>query len=122
MKTNYNAFAAALLTTALLASSGCGKKDAQQGQNPMNAPVPVNAFTVSQEHVVSTDTYPGTVVPLQEVELRAQVSGYITQIFVQDGQKVTKGQKLYEIDRSEERRVGKECRSRWKRHRQQKSE
>src|SRR5690606_40833629 len=83
---------------------------------------PVNAFTVSQEHVVSTDTYPGTVVPLQEVELRAQVSGYITQIFVQDGQKVTKGQKLYEIDRSEERRVGKECRSRWKRHRQQKSE
>ncbi|HSI91144.1 MAG TPA: efflux RND transporter periplasmic adaptor subunit, partial [Adhaeribacter sp.] len=45
-------------------------------------------------------TYPGTVVPLQEVELRAQVTGYITQIFVQDGQKVSKGQKLYEIDRT----------------------
>jgi membrane fusion protein (multidrug efflux system) len=101
MKTNYNALAAALLTTALLASAGCGKKDAaQQGQNPMNAPVPVTAYTVSQERVVGTDTYPGTVVPLQEVELRAQVSGYITQIFVQDGQKVTKGQKLYEIDRT----------------------
>ncbi|MBK0403189.1 efflux RND transporter periplasmic adaptor subunit [Adhaeribacter sp. BT258] len=98
MKTNYNALAAAILTTALLA--GCGKKDAQQGQNPMNAPVPVNAYTVTQEKVVGTDTYPGTVVPLQEVELRAQVSGYITQIFVQDGQKVTKGQKLYEIDRT----------------------
>jgi membrane fusion protein (multidrug efflux system) len=101
MKTNYNALAAALLTTALLASTGCGKKDAaQQGQNPMNAPVPVTAYTVSQERVVGTDTYPGTVVPLQEVELRAQVTGYITQIYVQDGQKVTKGQKLYEIDRT----------------------
>ena len=100
MKINYNALTAAVLTTALLASAGCGKKDAQQGQNPMNAPVSVNAYTVSQEHVVGTDTYPGTVVPLQEVELRAQVSGYITQIFVQDGQKVTKGQKLYEIDRT----------------------
>ncbi len=98
MKINYNALAAAILTTVLL--SGCGKKDAQQGQNPMNAPVPVNAYTVSEERVVGTDTYPGTVVPLQEVELRAQVTGYITQIFVQDGQKVTKGQKLYEIDRT----------------------
>lgn len=100
MKINYNALTAAVFTTALLASAGCGKKDAQQGQNPMNASVPVNAYTVTQERVVGTDTYPGTVMPLQEVELRAQVSGYITQIFVQDGQKVTKGQKLYEIDRT----------------------
>src|SRR5690606_6690522 len=75
-------------------------KDAQQGQNPMNAPVPVNAFTVSQEHVIRTDTCTGSVVPRPEWEFRAQVSGYITQIFVQDGQKVTKGQKLYEIDRT----------------------
>src|SRR5687768_4649640 len=98
MRSNLFNITAGILSAALLFS--CGKKDAQQGQNPMNAPVPVNAYTVAQEKVVGIDTYPGTVVPLQEVELRAQVTGYITQIFVQDGQKVTKGQKLYEIDRT----------------------
>ncbi|WP_332913785.1 biotin/lipoyl-binding protein [Algoriphagus boritolerans] len=34
------------------------------------------------------------------MEIRPQVSGYITNIFVKDGQEVTKGQRLYEIDRS----------------------
>jgi membrane fusion protein (multidrug efflux system) len=98
MKRNLSQISAGILCALLLFS--CGKKDAQQGANPMNAPVPVTAFTVSVENVIGEDTYPGTVVPLQEVELRAQVTGYITNIYVQDGQKVTKGQKLYEIDRT----------------------
>lgn len=90
----------ALVSGSLLVTS-CGKSNSTPTQNPMNAPVPVNAYTVSQEQVVGTDTYPGTVVPLNEVELRPQVSGYITNIYVQDGQQVTKGQKLYEIDRTQ---------------------
>lgn len=64
------------------------------------APVPVTTDTASYEIVTGEDIYPGTVVPLNEVELRAEVGGYITNIFVKDGQKVQKGQKLYEIDRS----------------------
>jgi membrane fusion protein (multidrug efflux system) len=40
------------------------------------------------------------VVALNEVELRPQVGGYVTAIFVKDGQRVVKGQKLYEIDRT----------------------
>jgi len=53
-----------------------------------------------KEKVNGIDSYPGTIVPLNEVELRAEVNGYITYIFVRDGQQVSKGQKLYEIDRS----------------------
>ncbi|WP_181303969.1 efflux RND transporter periplasmic adaptor subunit [Rufibacter sp. XAAS-G3-1] len=97
MKLNLSFVAALALSGALLVS--CGKSEAPQ-QNPMAAAVPVNVYTVTQEHVTGTDTYPGTVVPLNEVELRPQVSGYITQIFVKDGQRVTKGQRLYEIDRT----------------------
>ncbi|GEO06991.1 MexX family efflux pump subunit [Adhaeribacter aerolatus] len=89
------------LVTGTLLVTACGKSPNAPAQNPMNAPVPVNAYTVSQEQVVGTDTYPGTVVPLNEVELRPQVSGYITNMYVQDGQLVTKGQKLYEIDRTQ---------------------
>src|SRR5690606_4112779 len=35
---------------------------------------------------------------LNETELRAEVSGYITRIYVADGATVSQGQKLYEID------------------------
>ncbi|MBF9255575.1 efflux RND transporter periplasmic adaptor subunit [Pontibacter sp. 172403-2] len=99
MKLHYAWLLAAIMSPAILASCG-GKENAQQQQNPAAMAVPVNAYEVKKQDVTGTDTYPGTVVPLQEVELRPQVSGYITDIYVQDGQRVTKGQKMYEIDRT----------------------
>ena len=86
-----------ILGTVILASCGNSDQTAQQAAPP---PTPVTTYTVSEENVTIVDTYPGQVVPLNEVELRAQVGGYITAIYVKDGQKVTKGQKLYEIDRT----------------------
>ncbi|SKC86128.1 efflux RND transporter periplasmic adaptor subunit [Ohtaekwangia koreensis] len=77
---------------------GCGNPQKKQ-QGPPPA-VPVNVLKVTSGRVTGTDVYPATVVPINEVELRPQVSGYITSIYVKDGQKVTRGQKLYEIDRS----------------------
>jgi membrane fusion protein (multidrug efflux system) len=67
---------------------------------PPTTAVGVTAYQVAAKPVVGMDTYPATVVALNEVEIRPQVSGYITNIFVRDGQEVTKGQRLYEIDRS----------------------
>lgn len=62
--------------------------------------VPVNVEAVQQEDAVYYEQFPGTVTALNEVQLRGEVSGYITGIFFKDGQTVKKGQKLYEIDRS----------------------
>lgn len=99
MKNKYAWLIAAILSPTVLVS--CGGEDAgQQQMNPMAMAVPVNTIQVKQESVTGRDTYPATVVSLQEVELRPQVSGYITNIFVQDGQRVKKGQKLYEIDQN----------------------
>jgi len=88
----------AILGSITLASCGGGDKSAQQQGPP--PPTPVTTYTVSEQAVVTTDTYPGLVVALNEVELRPQVGGYITAIYVADGQKVSKGQKLYEVDRT----------------------
>jgi len=44
------------------------------------------------------DEFPGTVTALNQVDVRPQVSGYITGIFFKEGQHVEKGQKLYSID------------------------
>jgi len=86
-----------VLGSITLASCGGGDKAAQQGPPPAT---PVTTYTVAEQEVTTTDTYPGVVVALDEVELRPQVGGYITAIYVKDGQKVSKGQKLYEVDRT----------------------
>lgn len=86
-----------LIFSLVLLAASCGQKP--QGA-PMGGPVEVTTMVVKKESVSVTDQYPGIVVPLQEVELRAEVGGTITGIFFKDGQKVSKGQKLYEIDRT----------------------
>lgn len=62
-------------------------------------PTPVNLATAQKANAVFYDQYPGTVVALNSVQLRAQVGGFITGIFFKEGNVVTKGQPLYEIDR-----------------------
>ena len=79
----------------LLIFISCGTKKQQQGPPP---PVAVTVDTVKTTNATYFDTYPGTVVALVQTELRPQVTGYITDIYFKDGQKVSKGQKLYSID------------------------
>src|SRR5690606_13258847 len=86
------------LSAAMIAS--CGNSQQGGGQQTAPPPMPVTTYTVERASVTVPDNYPGVVVPLQEVELRGEVGGYITGIFVKDGQKVNKGQRLYEIDRT----------------------
>ena len=53
---------------------------------------------VKDTTAVYFDEFPGTITPLNEIEIRPQVSGYVTAIYFKDGQHVVKGQKLYSID------------------------
>ncbi len=64
-------------------------------------PPAVNVYVVKKESAVYYDEYPATVTALNQVDLRAQVTGYITGIYFKDGQHVSKGQKLYDIDRQQ---------------------
>ncbi|MCL4638960.1 MULTISPECIES: efflux RND transporter periplasmic adaptor subunit [Olivibacter] len=90
----------AVLSGSLVLSS-CGNKNQQGQQRPgAGGPVPVAIASVPEEIVKGINNFPGTVVALNQTELRAEVNGYITAILVPDGATVTKGQKLYEIDRT----------------------
>ncbi|MDR3610568.1 MAG: efflux RND transporter periplasmic adaptor subunit [Ignavibacteriaceae bacterium] len=75
---------------------GCGNDKAQQ--KPMNMAVPVSVYKIIPETATYFDNYPATVTPLNQVDLRPEVSGYITDIYFKEGQHVTKGMKLYDID------------------------
>lgn len=77
--------------------TGCGSKPTT-AQQTAPAAVPVTIDTVTSTQAVYYDEYPGTVVALDQTDIRAQVSGYITGIYFKDGDKVQKGQKLYSID------------------------
>ena len=91
----------AILLIAILAFFisllGCGSKAGGPGYDP-NAPVAVATADVKLSPVSYSETFPATVVALDQIELRAQVSGYVTGIFFKDGDRVTKGQQLYTID------------------------
>ncbi|MET3114992.1 membrane fusion protein (multidrug efflux system) [Pedobacter sp. CG_S7] len=96
---NYNFIKSGFFILGTLVLASCGNSNPTQ-QQTAPPPTSVSTYTVGEEEVIVVDTYPGVVVPLNEVELRAEVGGYITAIYIKDGQKVTKGQKLYEIDRT----------------------
>lgn len=83
-------------TGAILQS--CGNKNAANGQAGAAPAVAVTTAAVTQQIVTGSESYPAIVVPINETELRAEVSGYITNIYVTDGATVNKGEKLYEID------------------------
>ncbi|MDQ6481583.1 efflux RND transporter periplasmic adaptor subunit [Dyadobacter sp. LHD-138] len=76
----------------------CGKKDAQQAA--MQAPPAVNVTLqeVTTMDAVYHDQYPASVTALNQVELRPQVTGFITGVHFSDGARVRKGQLLYSID------------------------
>jgi membrane fusion protein (multidrug efflux system) len=78
----------------------CGQPSSPAGGPPATPPVPVSLEVAQKETVTASIAYPGNIVPLKETELRAEVSGYVTQILVQDGATVSQGQALYTIDQS----------------------
>ncbi len=101
---NRNQLLSALLIGSGLLGQSCGggqdnkAKGGAPGQQAEMA-TPVSTAIVGKEIVSGLKSYPASVVPLQETEIRAEVTGYITNIFVTDGAFVSKGQRLYEIDR-----------------------
>ncbi|WBO84840.1 efflux RND transporter periplasmic adaptor subunit [Hymenobacter yonginensis] len=83
---------------SILALASCGKKEDEKAAGPPPA-TPVTLVAARTTDAVYYDEYPATVVALNNVELRSQVAGFITQIYFKDGDLVQKGKPLYEIDR-----------------------
>jgi membrane fusion protein (multidrug efflux system) len=84
--------------TAVISVSEIACSNNNAGQKPVSAAVPVTVYKIVPGNATYFDVYPATVTPLNLVELRPEVSGYITDIYFKDGQHVSKGMKLYGID------------------------
>ncbi|MEO6670043.1 MAG: efflux RND transporter periplasmic adaptor subunit [Ferruginibacter sp.] len=74
----------------------CENKKPEPPKTP--PPVPVVLDTVKTTDAVYYDEYPATVTALNQIDLRPQVSGFISAVHFKDGDRVKKGQLLYSID------------------------
>lgn len=86
-----------LVTTAAIGAlvSSCGKNEAgaQQGQAPQ-----LKVLTVEEGNATLYKSLPATLKGKTDVEIRPLVSGNITAVHVEEGQRVVKGQTLFTLD------------------------
>lgn len=82
-----------LFAFCLTLLSSCGKKGFDMGGAPECAVQTLQPATVNL-----TSSYPATIKGEQDVEIRPQVSGFITKVCVDEGSMVRKGQVLFIID------------------------
>ncbi len=77
----------------MFAEIGCKKASVTQ-----QSALPVNVVTVVEKEVNEWDEFTGRLEPVESVEIRPRVSGYITEIHFEAGAIVKKGDLLYVID------------------------
>jgi RND family efflux transporter MFP subunit len=75
--------------------AGFGRSTASQPPPP---PPSVTVSPVEQKEIVEWDEFTGRTEPVESVEVRPRVSGYIQRVQFQSGQSVTKGEVLFTID------------------------
>lgn len=75
--------------------SSCGKK--AQVQQGMTAPS-IAVMTVTPGDAEYQSSYPASIQGKTDIAIRPQVSGYITKVHVDEGQRVHRGQVLFTID------------------------
>ena len=83
------------VAAVLVLLTACSEKKSGPAAPP---PPSVVIQEASVSNAVYYDEYPATVAALNQVELRPQVSGFITGVHFADGSRVKKGQLLYSVD------------------------
>ena len=82
---------------AVLVLAACS--ESQQGGAQQNAPLPqVEVVTLQHSTLALTTELPGRTTDYRQAEIRPQVSGILQQRLFTEGQKVAKGDVLYQID------------------------
>lgn len=94
MRINALTASAAIVACVAAVMTSCSSQQAQQ-----QAPAPeIATMTVSQGSTRIDNTYPATIKGKTDIDIRPQVTGFITKVHVDEGQQVHKGQVLFTLD------------------------
>lgn len=97
MKVDARPHAALFVVLAAFLLAACGQQPAQQQGGPPPAPE-VTVALPGKKTVQEQDEYVGRFLAIDEVSVRARVSGYLDKIHFTDGQMVKQGDLLFTID------------------------
>jgi len=86
---------AVVLGATAIVYTAFGRSTVQRHQSP---PPAVTVSLVEQKEIVEWDEFTGRTEPVESVEVRPRVSGYIQEVRFQSGQLVKKGDVLFVID------------------------
>ena len=84
-----------IICAVALLITGCGQEN-QQAAAPQK--IPVKAMKVLYQTTKVTYGFPGQVQGTDEVQIRSKVNGSVVEKYIQGGEKVVAGQKLFQID------------------------
>lgn len=85
------------ISTLLISCSNSGAQNQQRARQPQPYPV----LELQPRAITLSTQYPSTLKGIQTVEIRPRVSGYITEIPVDEGDIVEKGQVLFRLNSQE---------------------
>ena len=97
----------ALLITALLISActSKGKNSVSATTDPANetkrVTIPVRTMVLAKTKIARTIDYTATILPFEEVNMAPSTPGRIDKIYVEEGDRVNKGDKLFLMDRTQ---------------------
>lgn len=83
---------------ALFLLSGCGGKEGNQQQTAQAATATFPVSQLERKTVVGYQEYPTNIEGIVNSNVRAKTSGYIQKVYVDEGQKVQKGQVLFKLE------------------------
>lgn len=88
-----------LAIAGLLLLTSCGDDNSkQQAQGGQQGPKSVTVIKIPTRTVTTYKTYPTSIEGIINSEVRPKISGYITDVLVDEGQKVKKGQRLFKLE------------------------
>lgn len=94
---NVTVFKAVVFSAAIALTAGLSSCGGQQQQQQAQAPV-IATLTVAYGSTDLNSEYAATIKGRTDIEIRPQVTGFITKVHVDEGQKVRRGQTLFTLD------------------------
>ncbi len=94
---------------AALALASCGKKSGGGLADLQDNEFPVKTVGTSSADLQTT--YPATIKGIQDVDVHPKITGFITNVYVHEGQAVSAGQPMFTIDSETYRAAVNQCRA-----------
>ncbi len=91
---------------SIIILSGCASRPgdpagALNDTTAVKAAIPVKVIDLSKTRIARTIDYTATILPFEEVNMAPSTPGRIEQIYIETGDKVSKGDKLFLMDRTQ---------------------